>query len=754
MPDDGTLQATLPTSDSSSSTTGTSSSPGGFDTTKAVSDVQRSNDALTEFSKNVIQSNSRIGADLPKLVEQYGPTHQNFNDALTGFVQQVDKSKNVIADANTNILASKNVPGFVADIMGLFGDHRFQPDYQKEVIQGETKNLELTNQKVQGLANLDSANLQAINLARSGQETVLRTGLEIAQNERAGIQTQIALKTQKQIEAHIAVEGMTVEQLSAAAKNPEMLTAKNPDITPGMIQTILQQKQVSGIALQHASVLLDESKTSLEKNKLGLVQTLIQTGISNMSSQDLQAHAEDAAKNGGYSNIKVGDHTMKVPATQFTSALAGRQEAINNLYKSNQPVDTAIAENRVIGPEIDEKSSQLARNPYVTAFVDPVKVAEVGRNVAIARQLEQTNPLSANDTYKKALTSLEGFQKQAIDNAKPEEKSGLTQYFNTGGRIDDSTAASDLLVSSVKNAGASPLGLGDTYGIGDAVARKSFESAMYATKQALPGLGNGGIGLSGQSGNFLGNLTKAPPSEKEVFEHMMAGDNGKVIKNAVQGNLQNKILYGVIRDLGTDYPDRTGIQAFKNIMQNGDWADVVKTNGQLDVTKIYAALASDPKNMDILISKLNDSAVRQGFAKNDAAVNNTPLHAAYRQRLFNNDVTSVFNPLVAQATIYYNQAKQNSAKQATASAQAVQEAIQTQKTAQDNTVKNRQPADNFLGHQPADLSLGPKPNYGLFGPGAPNANEQQKANENPKDLMGWLRQKLAEEVARTSPPQR
>lgn len=729
MADDGT-QAQLP---GTSGNQPAQSAPPAFDLNAASSAVQGTNDALTEFSKNIIASGSRQGANLPALIDQFQTTHEQFNAGLKGFVDQVDQSRKVIDDAQNNILTSHNVPNFVGNIMGIFGDHRFQPDYQKQVIQGETKNLELTNEKVKSLAGLDEANRVALQTAQTGANTALQTGLEMAQNQRAGISTNIAIQQQQQINAAHLVDGQTLPALMAAAKDPTALQTQNSQVTPGMIQEAIERKQLSDINLRHAGIVLDEAKTSLTGQKLELTQKLIGTAITNMSGADLQNYAEQAKSGDGYVNLPVpGDkeqHTIRVPGNTFAMALAARQEAVNKLYTSNKDVDVANAQNPVLRQEIDDRSNMYSNNPYVTPFVDPVKVAELGRTTGTANQLSQSNPLAANEQYKQALTTLDGFQKAAIDNAKPEAKPALTQYFNTGGRIDDSTAASDLLVSDVKNSLNSPLSINDIYGMGDTIARKGFETNMYATKQALPGFGNGTLGARGSTENagssLLGNLTKAPPSDKEVFEHMFAGDTGKAIKSAVTGNLINKAMYGIVKDLASDYPDRQGIQTFKNLMPNGDWADSLKTNGQLDTTKIFSALSSDPRNMDILISKLNDPNIRRGFAINDSKVNNTPLHSAYRQRLFNNDVTQIFTPLVAQASNYANVARQNAPIRSQQADQAIAKAAQEQKDAA-ATAANRRSGSGMGSLQPgqeAETNRNPsegasvlpvKPNLGIF----------------------------------------
>lgn len=745
---DGSTQAALPGTDQTSTpaagVSGSTPTPP-FDLNQASQGVQQTNDALTEFSKNIIQSGSRQGANLPALLDQYQTTHEQFGDSLKGFVDQVGKSKDVISDAQNNILTSHNVPNFVGNVMGIFGDHRFQPDYQKQVIQNETKNIELTNDKVKGLAGLDEANRVALETARQGQTTALQTGLEMAQNQRAGIGTQIAVQQQQQINAAHLVDGQTLAQLQAAQKDPTGLQTQNPQVTPGMIQEAIERKQLSDINLKHAGVILDEAKTSLTGAKLDLTQKLIGTAITNMSGTDLQNYSEQAKQGDGYVNLPVpGDkenHTIRVPGNTFAMALAARQEAVNKLYTSNKDVDVANAQNPILDKEINDRSAMYQNNPYVTPFVDPVKVAELGRTTGTARMLSASNPLAANEEYQKALTTLDGFQKAAIDNAKPEAKTGLTQYFNSGGRIDDSTAASNLLASDVKNSSSSPLSLGDTYGIGDTIARKAFETQIYATKQALPGFGNGTLGARGSTDNqgtsLLGSLTKSPPSDQEVFEHMFAGDTGKQIKGAVTGNLINKALYGTIKDLATDYPDRQGIQVFKNLMPNGDWADSLKTNGQLDTTKIFSALASDPRNMDILISKLNDPNIRKGFAINDSKINNTPLHAAYRQRLFNNDVTQIFTPLVAQASQYANMARQNAPVRSQQADQVIAKAALEQKNSNAEATNRKsgslgplQPGQaeetNRNPSEGSSVMPGPAPNYGLF----PNSQN----NDQPLDV--------------------
>lgn len=738
MADDG-IQAQLPGTNTGTGTAPTASPQ--FDLNAASSAVQGTNDALTEFSKNIISSGSRQGANLPALVDQFQTTHEQFNAGLKGFVDQVDKSRSVIDDAQNNILTSHNVPNFVGNVMGIFGDHRFQPAYQKEIIQNETKNLELTNEKVKSLAGLDEANRVALQTAQSGANTALQTGLEMAQNQRAGISTNIAIQQQQQINAAHLVDGQTLPALMAAAKDPTALQTQNSQVTPGMIQEAIERKQLSDINLRHAGIILDESKTSLTGAKLDLTQKLIGTAITNMSGADLQNYAEQAKNGDGYVNLPVpGDkenHSIRVPGNTFAMALAARQEAVNKLYTSNKDVDIANAQNPVLQKEIDDRSNMYANNPYVTPFVDPVKVAELGRTTGTANQLARTNPLAANEQYKSALATLDSFQKAAIDNAKPDAKPALTQYFNSGGRIDDSTAASDLLTSDVKGSVNSPLSMGDTYGIGDTIARKAFETNMYATKQALPGFGNGSIGGkenvfgtdlknggTGVGSSLLGNLTKSPPSDKEVFEHMFAGDTGKAIKSAVTGNMVNKALYGVIKDLATDYPDRQGIQVFKNLMPTGDWADSIKTNGQLDTTKIFSALASDPRNIDILISKLNDPSIRRGFALNDAKVNNTPLHAAYRQRLFNNDVTQIFSPLVAQASQYANIARQNAPIRSQQADAAIAKAAKEQKDASAAAAQRRtgglglmqpgQEAETTRNPSEGASVLPTKPNLGIF----------------------------------------
>lgn len=612
---------------------------------------------LAAVAGQLMQLDNIRASKAPELFENEARARASYNTALGGLVSNVDAAKNTVNDAGDKLLGASSVPAGVGKILSWFGNSDYDANYQKQRIDTATRNLTMDGQRVSFLGQIaDDATRQATE-GRQSAQNLLQTYLSLKSDSRADAQLGLAAAADARAAAehkvtmqfndmklqNAAVDRMSTLDIESAVKNPSLL----PNLPQGYLQQELNRRKSAETSLANASAILESTQLGNSEKKIALAQQQIKTGLLNLPGSMFSQYYNQALKQ-GYVDIDLGtghqsrlsDMVMK----QFANERAAEE---NKRAKDSMDVYMASVSNPVNSSAVGAAINLMQSDDGYLSSLTPGEVGSLIAKKELADKLTAQQgampQLGASKIFEDLNKFVDETQQRYLKAAPEKERQALAQFHSTGGKITDTSAASDFYTSRASKTPVSPLMPNNLWAGADSSIRADLAQRLKDTAgispQAL------GAAAASKGGMYLPN-GKLP---EDQLMQLTLNENGSKYKADVLNRMTAKVLAGAIGDLATGDPtqNRPAIGDFANIYSNGEFTAPYKKNGALDESAIYNFLirqdaTTGSNNVSILKAMLNNAEYRKKFVQSEEAVNNTPEQAALRRILFQGDVSQVF----------------------------------------------------------------------------------------------------------------